>query len=333
MLYSDLHIHTSYSHGKNTAPEMLEAALRSGIRIIGFSEHSPRPAGYDYPSGDYRERLEPNWERYVSEIISLKKAAAEGIYDGRIPKALRSSRCTAEGFSANGGQASERSARAGSLRSAEDVFPDLFEKRPVVLLGAELDWIPAERDFCRAFRHDAPYDYVIGGIHFLGRWGLDTDPAEWAGMSEQKAAYRREEYYDSMREMADARAADIAAHPDLVKIFDRDRFDRWLPKHENLVYDVLENIRDAGMAMEVSTAGLHKPCEDFYPGRVIMSMARALRLPISLASDAHAAGQTARDFPALEGYCRSFGYSESLVFSEGRPLSVPFLTDAGTSGQ
>ncbi len=301
---------------------MLDASLRAGIRIVGFSEHSPRPVGYDYSFEEYRERLEANWEQYISEIVSLKDAAAEGDFDGVLADAP---------LSAGSGAAWSENSSAFPLVPSQgrtpdqDVFPDLCAQHPVVLLGAELDWIPDETDFCLAFRNGAPYDYLIGGIHFLGRWGLDTSPEQWAGMSEQKAAYYREQYYDSMRAMADVRAADIAAHPDLVKIFDRERFDRWLPKHENLVYDVLETIRDAGMAMEVSSAGLHKQCAEFYPGRIIMGMARALRLPLSIASDAHVAGQAARDFPALERYCRSFGYSESLIFCKGRPRAVPFL--------
>ena len=40
---------------------------------------------------------------------------------------------------------------------------------PKVLLGMELDWFPSERPFMEAAVAAYPFDFIIGGIHFLGR--------------------------------------------------------------------------------------------------------------------------------------------------------------------
>ena len=39
MFLSNAHTHTTYSDGKNTAREMVEAAIAQGLRSLGFSEH------------------------------------------------------------------------------------------------------------------------------------------------------------------------------------------------------------------------------------------------------------------------------------------------------
>lgn len=53
MIRADLHSHTKYSHGADEPEEMFAAANARGLEILGFSEHSPRPQGYDY-THEYR---------------------------------------------------------------------------------------------------------------------------------------------------------------------------------------------------------------------------------------------------------------------------------------
>lgn len=56
MILADLHTHTKYSHGGNTPDEMFAAAQAKGLAYMGFTEHSPRPVGFDY-THEYREQL------------------------------------------------------------------------------------------------------------------------------------------------------------------------------------------------------------------------------------------------------------------------------------
>ena len=65
MILADLHTHTKYSHGGNTPAEMYAAAQAKGLEYMGFTEHSPRPVGFDY-THEYREQLTrhlPDYER------------------------------------------------------------------------------------------------------------------------------------------------------------------------------------------------------------------------------------------------------------------------------
>ena len=83
-----------------------------------------------------------------------------------------------------------------------------------------------------------------------------ADVLEQLGREERFHLYER--YYRTMKVMAESRLFNIVAHPDLIKIFSVDDFRRWLslPASMDLVGDALTAVRDAGMAMEISSAGL-----------------------------------------------------------------------------
>ena len=78
------------------------------------------------------------------------------------------------------------------------------------------------------------------------------------------------------------------AHPDLVKVWGSARP---LPERDPRHYyePAVEAMLDAGVAMEVSTAGLRKPAGELYPAPALLEMAVDAGLPIALSSDAHVA--------------------------------------------
>lgn len=276
LITADLHTHTLHSHGKDAPGAMFEAARRKGITLLGFSEHSPRPRGYDY-ANEYRERLIANFPVYVREVQELR------------------------------------------------------ERHPgQVLLGMEMDWMEKETAFIRQATTAYDFDYLIGSVHFLRAWGYDDVPAPWAKLTEAERHQHYETYFLTLRRMAESGLFQIAAHPDLVKIFSVDAFRAWIrgDSHLDLARDALAAIRDNGMAMEVSSAGLRKPCGEIYPGPEIMKLAADLRVPISIASDAHNAGDVAYAFDQLEAYARSFGYDRSVWFCRGRRHERLFGSEA-----
>lgn len=276
----DLHIHTSHSHGEAGTAAMFDAACAAGLKVVGFSEHSPRPAGYVYPK-DYQDRLRSDFPGYVREV----REAAE----------------------------------LGRQRGVR------------VLLGLEADYIAGREEYVQALCRDYPYDYVIGGLHFQDTWGFDADQADWDKLSDPERFAVYERYYQDFARMCRTRLFAVAAHPDLVKIFSRDSFERWLtgPRGEIFVRAALTAAKETGTAIEVSSAGLRKPCREIYPGPIIMRIAAELELPITFGSDAHCANTPAYGFTDLARYAASFGYTSSLWFDQRRvrvqQFSVPPL--------
>lgn len=71
--YSTIHTHTNYCDGKNTAEEMILAAIAKGMKTIGISTHGPLP-------------FETKWsidndkvENYIDEINALKEKYSDKI--------------------------------------------------------------------------------------------------------------------------------------------------------------------------------------------------------------------------------------------------------------
>lgn len=271
----DLHIHTNHSHGAADTASMFQAACAAGLTVVGFSEHSPRPAGFIYPS-DYQEKLRADFVGYIREV---REAAALG-----------------------------------------------REKGVVVLLGLEVDYITGREDYVQALCREYPYDYIIGGLHFQGTWGFDADAADWDILSEDERFAAYERYYEDFARMCRTRLFSIAAHPDLIKIFSKESFDRWLAGDRAMecVRAALTAAKQAGTALEVSSAGLRKPCREIYPGPVIMRLAAELELGITFASDAHCTATPAYAFNELARYAASFGFSFSRWFEQGKVRLMPF---------
>ena len=71
MMLQNLHMHTTFSDGKNTAEEMVLRALAQGCTSLGFSDHSPLPWGTDNWATP-AERM----EEYRQEILMLKEKYA-----------------------------------------------------------------------------------------------------------------------------------------------------------------------------------------------------------------------------------------------------------------
>ncbi len=67
MELKDLHVHTTYSDGKNTPEEMVQAAIAAGLHTLGFSDHS-------YTAFDERYCIaKDKISAYKAEIAALRE--------------------------------------------------------------------------------------------------------------------------------------------------------------------------------------------------------------------------------------------------------------------
>ena len=117
-----------------------------------------------------------------------------------------------------------------------------------VKLGLELDYVPGGEEETRELLAPYPWDYLLGSIHFIDGLGVDGEPRllDAVGVEE---AWRR--YFETLAAAARSGLFDSLSHPDLVKIFGE-------RSHSFDYGPIAEAIAEAGVAVEVSTAGLHK---------------------------------------------------------------------------
>lgn len=193
-----------------------------------------------------------------------------------------------------------------------------YQGRMDVLLALEMDYMPDETGYARQCVAAYPYDYVIGGLHFLGKWGFDWALSDWENLSEETKREHFTRYYRDLRSMAECRLFQIAAHPDLVKLFCKESFAAWVKGDDAKaqIRATLGTMKETGMVMELSSAAIRKGLGEPYPCREVMEIARDLQLPISFGSDAHNTEDVAYGFNTLAAYAREYGYAESAVFHE-----------------
>jgi histidinol-phosphatase (PHP family) len=117
-----------------------------------------------------------------------------------------------------------------------------------------------------------------------------------------------------LRNAARSGLFDILAHPDLIKFFGMRAADE---ETHYLHLETADAIEAAGVCLEVSAAGLHKPVGEIYPDRSLLELCRERGVPITLASDAHEPGHVGRDLDRAAAYAREAGYETVTVF-EGR---------------
>jgi histidinol-phosphatase (PHP family) len=166
-----------------------------------------------------------------------------------------------------------------------------------VKLGLEVDYVGGRQDELAAVLEPYPWDYLLGSVHWIDGLAIDQAPGIWAEASVEEVWAR---YLAALAELAASRHVDVLAHPDLAKFFGK--------RPAVIEYPPLD-----GVALEISTAGLHKPVGEVYPDLPML----AAHPPITLASDAHVPQNVGRDFDRALDHARAAGYETVTVF-EGR---------------
>jgi histidinol-phosphatase (PHP family) len=183
-------------------------------------------------------------------------------------------------------------------------------------LGIEADFVPGREDRMANLLESREWDYVVGSVHFVSDMAVDLDD-EWdiwrRGESPERVWKR---YFEWVAEAARSGLYDIMAHPDLVKVHGDAR-----PRPEGDLrryYEpAVEAFLDAGVAVELSTAGLRKPVGELYPARGMLELVVEAGLPIALSSDAHVPDQLGFRYEDAVAELTELGVTELCVF-EGR---------------
>jgi histidinol-phosphatase (PHP family) len=206
---------------------------------------------------------------------------------------------------------------SGSVGDCVRVVEDAKRAGLPVLLGIEMDWIPAHADRLRRFLAPYDWDIVVGSVHYIGAWGFD-DTRFLEQWKKREIADAWADYATLVRGLAESGIADVLAHPDLPKVFGHRPRDE-TPLHEAIV----EGARRHRTAIELNSNGLRKRCAEIYPAAPLLQRARALALPITLASDAHTPDRVGANFGDLSDWARAAGYEEACYFEARQRRSYP----------
>lgn len=281
----DYHMHLIHDYHEEKCPytldrvaEYLRAAERNGIEEIGVTDHCDR----------FREFL-PMMQHLFT---------GDGVYE------------------AVAGWLSKR-----FYEPLDEYVEVLFRAQQrgwPVKIALEVDFIPGAEDAMREVLAPYPWDYLIGSVHFIGKWGIDISPD--SGWPEKDVDEVYEAYFGLLTQAAKSGLFDTLAHPDLVKKFGH------RPKQdpEKWYVQVVEAASAAGVALEVSTAGLRRGESELYPAQPFLERIGEKGVPITLASDAHYPEHIGADFETSLRRCEEAGITSFTRFTRRVKEAVPF---------
>ncbi len=188
-------------------------------------------------------------------------------------------------------------------------------------LGIECDFIAGAEDRTANLLEAREFDYVVGSVHFIREGFVDMDDfTVWDPKDPRRspeAIWKR--YFETVAESARSGLFDIISHPDLVKI--------WGPEHPGRTpggdlrryYEpTVEAFAEAGVAVEISTAGLRKPVSEIYPAPAYLEMCLEAGVPLALSSDAHRPEDVGAGYEQALELLDSLGVRELASFAGRR---------------
>jgi histidinol-phosphatase (PHP family) len=168
-----------------------------------------------------------------------------------------------------------------------------------VVVGLEVDYYPGRMDKVSNLLAGYPFDVLLGSVHWIESWMFDifSDAMQMEEWDRWTYSDVWRAYAEALSELAETKACDVLAHPDLVKAAGR------FPDRA-VVDECEERIAEAaassGMAAEMSSAGMLKLCREDYPSPSLLERFGAKGVPITFASDAHGVGRVGNRIDVLQ---------------------------------
>lgn len=200
---------------------------------------------------------------------------------------------------------------------AEAVLQYASSSAPIVRLGIEADYFPETIEGLRERLARVPLDYVIGSVHFVNGFPVDEHARYWNALRGDDREAKWVDYWNRVTALARSGLCDILAHLDLPKKFGHH------PREalSSGALGALDAIAEAGMAIELNTAGWSLPAREPYPSEALLRAARARDIPICISADAHTPRDVARHFQRARDLVRACGWTHTARY-EGRTRTL-----------
>ena len=281
---ANFHTHSTFCDGKNTAEEMVLAAIEKGFNVLGFSSHCIHPLNPEfYRSFDNVWHIpSENINSYVQEIRRLKEK-----YAGKIQLFL--------GFEADYFESSEYGTAIPSKDNYADFSPDY-------LLWA-VHFINTGRG---CFTVDNKTEIVKEALEKFYKKSDGT-------IDGQKVVH---DYFAAEREMLSKGNFDIIAHPDLIRIRNTvlhfyDENESW---YKEEIKATASCIAKAGVIAEINTGAIARGnMDDTYPSQQFLEYLHDYGVPVCINSDAHTTNNLDCAFDRAAAKAKKTGYTE-LVY-------------------
>ncbi len=200
-----------------------------------------------------------------------------------------------------------------------DALREEFRGRIEVRLGLEADYAEGHEEELRQWLGRAPWDLVLGSVHRVGNGWIDDPDSSPARFEAEGIVTLYSEYYRLLTKAARTGLFDVLTHFDLPKKFGH-RPDPPVREAERLA---IHAAAEAGVAVEISSAGLRKPVAEAYPEARLLEEIVAAGIPVTFSSDAHAPAEVGWGYAQTLALARAAGVTEFVTFARRRKIRHP----------
>ncbi|MFD1472822.1 histidinol-phosphatase HisJ [Companilactobacillus mishanensis] len=257
----DGHTHTEFCpHGSREPVEkMIQRAIGLGMEKYCITEHAPLPP-------DFTESYE---------------GSEDGVSEASI-------------------QLDEVEPYLKQMKSLQSKYSEQIQ----ISIGFEVDYLEGFEDFTRRFleEYGPQTQESILSVHFMKGtdnkfWCVDNGVDDFANgfkqwLNDPQALF--EQYYQTVAKSVDSDLSKYRpqriGHMSLIRKYqDHFKITEDLDQQNlDLVMKILTTVKQQQRELDLNLAGLYKPlCNDFYPGKQVLSMAQQLGIPAVYGSDAH----------------------------------------------
>ena len=283
---ANFHTHSKFCDGKNTAEEMVLAAIDKGFTVLGFSGHCIHPMNPEFykPFDDVWHIPSSDIKSYTEEILRLKEK-----YACKLQIYL--------GFEADYFDSPEYGTAIPDKASYAEFSPDY-------LIGA-VHFVTTDKGFYTVDHHAEVIKENLIKLYSKPNGEIDGKKAVC-------------DYFEAERTMLLKGNFDILAHPDLLrkrngelKIFDEN--ESWYKDELRATAKVIAN---AGVITEINTGAIARGAmDDTYPSQQFLELLHNYGVPVCINSDAHTTDGLDCAFDRAAAIAKKTGYTE-LVYPE-----------------
>lgn len=186
---------------------------------------------------------------------------------------------------------------------------EVFAGRIDVLLGIEADYAEGHEAALRSILGAWDWDVVLGSVHWVAGDWIDA-PGSGRRHETEGSAFLWREYDRLLAKAAGSGLFDVMTHLDLPKKFGHRRPAETRDSEARLV----EAVRAAGVAVEVSSAGLRKAVGEEYPAPGLLRTLVGEGVPVVFSSDAHAPAEAGWGLDRVVAAALAAGARKHLSF-------------------
>ena len=185
-----------------------------------------------------------------------------------------------------------------------------------VKVGVELGYYEGREEELKIFAEKFPFDYIIGGIHFINGSPIATEEVFLdAGKEYVKEKYN--EYFRLLKKAIEANFFDCVAHFELPR---KETPNYEFNEYKDKAYECIKEMKKNNIGFELNTGGWRRYHNEAYPRKEILEMLKKAGIEkVTIGSDSHSTQELGYEIEKGLEILKNKGFNHICTFSKRKP--------------